>query len=502
VTQSEIIKPIVLDQWQEVTFDFYSDPWINLDSGSAPPTTRSDFNRIVIQVNGENNFDHVLAYLDDVEFDGTAGTGGPGPGTTPVYDYLVWSDEFDVDGPISTANWFHQTLLPLPDSWYNGEIQHYTDRVDNSYVDNGTLKIVAKSETFTDQGVTKGHTSARLNSKFAFTYGKIEVRAKLPSGAGTWPAIWMLGKNVNEDGAYWDNLGYGTTGWPNCGEIDIMEHWGINPNYVSSATHTPSSFGGTVNFGGQFVPTAISDFHVYTLEWYPTRLVFSVDGVVHYTYEPSTYDASTWPFNAEQYLLMNVAILPDISPSFSSSALEVDYVRVYQENPCGIPANPTTSGITSSSATLSWDAVPGAIGYQVTGGPTGAGSGQFKTTSTSRTINILDPSTSYEWQVRAYCDPELSSFSAAQSFSTPSARIGSGLRIAPNPSSSASSILLSKDDLSEYEVEVLDLNGRRVAFYRVDKNSDQLRLEGLEAGLYVLKLSSRSEQYQELLVVH
>ena len=233
ITQSEIIKPIVLDQWQEVTFNFASDPWINLDGGSPAPTTRTDFNRIVIQVNGENNFDHVLAYIDDLEFNVTSTATGP-------FDYLVWSDEFDVDGPIDSDNWFHQTQLPLAGGWYNGEIQHYTNRVDNSYVDNGTLKIVAKSETFTDQGVTKQHTSARLNSKFAFTYGKVEVRAKLPFGVGTWPAIWTLGKNINEDGAYWDNLGLGTTGWPACGEIDIMEALGSEPELCSECH--PHSF--------------------------------------------------------------------------------------------------------------------------------------------------------------------------------------------------------------------------------------------------------------------
>ena len=141
---------------------------------------------------------------------------------------LVWSDEFDGNGAINSTNWFHQTQLPLGWGWYNGEVQHYTDRIDNSYVSNGTLKIVAKKETYTDQGHTKEYTSARLNSKYAFTYGKVEIRAKLPQGFGTWPAIWMLGKNINEPGAYWETQGYGTTPWPACGEVDIMEHWGSN----------------------------------------------------------------------------------------------------------------------------------------------------------------------------------------------------------------------------------------------------------------------------------
>ncbi len=100
---------------------------------------------------------------------------------------LVWSDEFDGNGAINSTKWFHQTQLPLGGSWYNGEVQHYTDRIDNSYVSNGTLKIVAKEETYTDQGYTKEYTSARLNSKYAFTYGKVEIKAKLPQGAGTVP---------------------------------------------------------------------------------------------------------------------------------------------------------------------------------------------------------------------------------------------------------------------------------------------------------------------------
>ena len=325
-TQSEIIKPIVLDQWQEVTFDFKNDAYINLDSGSPPPITRTDFNRVVIQVNGENNFDHVLAYLDDIVQEETIST-------DPVYDNLVWSDEFDGSGAISSTNWHHQTQLPNGVSWYNDEIQHYTNRTDNSYVSNGTLKILAKKETFSDQGQTKDYTSARLNSKFAFTRGRVEVRAKLPFGVGTWPAIWTLGKNINEDGGYWDNQGFGTTGWPACGEIDIMEHWGTNQNYVQSAMHTPSSSGGTINLGGQTIPTASTAFHVYSLDWFEDRMVFKVDGITHYIYEPETRNSDTWPFEGDQYILLNVAILPVIvGTGFTESAMEIDYVRVYQES--------------------------------------------------------------------------------------------------------------------------------------------------------------------------
>lgn len=243
---------------------------------------------------------------------------------------LVWSDEFNTNGAIDQTKWHHQTQLPNGNSWYNGEIQHYTNRQDNSFVGNGTLKIRAIKETFTDQGSTKSHTSARLNSKFAFTYGYVKIRAKLPSGQGTWPAIWTLGQNINEPGGFWTPTN-GTTSWPACGEIDIMEHWGSNQNFVQSATHTPSSFGDTVNKGGQNIPTASTIFHIYSLEWTPDRLIFRIDDSIIYTYEPTSQNASTWPFDLNQYLLLNVAILPDISPSFTQSAMEIDYVRVYQD---------------------------------------------------------------------------------------------------------------------------------------------------------------------------
>ena len=254
-----------------------------------------------------------------------------------VYDTLVWADEFNGTGGVDTSKWWHQTLLPnAGQSWWNGEIQHYTNRDTNSYQQNGALYLTALKESFTDQNVTKDYTSARLNSKFAFTYGRVEVRAQLPTGVGTWPAIWLLGQNITEVGAYWYTQGYGTTGWPACGEIDIMEHWGHNQDYVSSAMHTPSSFGGTINVGGQYVSGASTGFHTYALEWSEEKMVFSVDSVIHYTYEPSPQTASTWPFDAPQYLLLNIAIQGSIDSSFTSSPMIVDYVRVYQSSSIGV----------------------------------------------------------------------------------------------------------------------------------------------------------------------
>ena len=331
-TQSEIIKTYVLDQWQTITFDFENDNYLNYNSGSGAPIARTDFNRVLLQVNDENNTNDVTAYIDDFLYDGVLeDNSGNGPNTDPIYDELIWSDDFNGTGAIDSNKWFHQTQLPSGGSWYNGEIQHYTNRTTNTYVSNGAMHLVAKKESFTDQGQTKQYTSARLNSKIAFTYGKVEVRAILPTGVGTWPAIWMLGKNITETGAYWQTQGYGTTGWPACGEIDIMEHWGTNQNFVQSAMHTPSSSGGTVNHGGQTISTASTAYHVYSLEWYPEKMVFKVDGVHHYTYQPEVRNSSTWPFDSAQYILLNTAIQPSIASSFTESDMIIDYVRVYQE---------------------------------------------------------------------------------------------------------------------------------------------------------------------------
>jgi hypothetical protein len=203
----------------------------------------------------------------------------------------------------------------------------------NSSVNNGILSIVAKRETFTDQGKTKQFTSARLNSKFAFKYGRVEVRAKLPIGAGTWPAIWMLGKNIIEPGGYWTSA-YGTASWPACGEIDIMEHWGTNQNVVSSAVHHPINGNLTVDeyvSNAQNKPGVSTDFHIYAMEWDSQKITFSVDGINHLTYNPAVKNQYTWPFNAEQYILLNVAIEPSVTAGFVQSTMDVDYVRVYQQ---------------------------------------------------------------------------------------------------------------------------------------------------------------------------
>ncbi len=342
------------------------------------------------------------------------------------YTQLVWADEFKGYGAINPTKWHHQTQLPNGNSWFNGELQHYTNRIENSSQSGGSLFINAIKEPFSDQGVTKQYTSARLNSKFAFTYGRVVVRAKLPQGAGTWPAIWMLGKNITEPGGFFYDQ-FGTTGWPACGEIDIMEHWGVNPNYVSAALHTPSSFGGTVNVGGTSLPDVFNTFHIYEMEWSPERIVFSVDGNEFYTYEPAVQNPDTWPFDSDQYLLLNVAINGDITPGFQESAMEIDYVRVYQEPTADLSFNPT-SEVFVNGVLLSWDLPEGAVGCEVRGGPLGGNDGASVTVLNSNPSFAFVNSNAlgngqYQWKVRcatAINPPQgITEFSIYDTFSFP-----------------------------------------------------------------------------------
>lgn len=293
-----------------------------------------------------------------------------------VYNNLVWSDEFNTNGALDSNKWFHQTQLPAGGSWFNNEVQHYTNRLTNSFVDAGALNIVAKRENFTDQNVTKQFTSARLNSKFAFKYGRVDIRAKAPNGQGTWPALWLLGKNVNEDGGFFDS-NFGTTSWPACGEIDIMEH-GIFPgqpvNYIGAAIHTPSSSGNTVNKGGIQASDIAQNYHVYSMNWSPNQITFLLDNVVFYTYNPAIKNASTWPFDADQYLLLNIAMggfAGTIPASFNQTSMIIDYVRVYQNTTVDTvaPTNFTASvgTVTGSSVELLMNANDnsGTIAYTI-----------------------------------------------------------------------------------------------------------------------------------------
>jgi len=329
-----------------------------------------------------------------------------------VYNDLVWSDEFDANGVINANNWFQQTQLPGGGGWFNGELQHYTSKSDNAFVAGGYLNIVAKKENYTDQGVTKAYTSARLNSKFAYKYGRVDIKAKVPVEAGSWPAIWMLGKNVNEAGAYF-SANYGTTSWPACGEIDIMEH-GIfgsqSINYVQSTLHTPSSSGNSANFGGLEASDLANSYHVYSMNWSPNQLSFLLDNVVYYTYAPEVKDASTWPFDKEQFLLLNIAMggtAGTIAPNFTQSSMLIDYVRVYQNTTIDSqpPTNFTASVglITGSSVELLLNGTDtsGTVAYTVNYG-TGTSSTSYPSgIQKSLVISGLNPSTSYNFSVTA-----------------------------------------------------------------------------------------------------
>lgn len=236
---------------------------------------------------------------------------------------LVWSDEFNTNGSLDVTKWNYDIGNGCPNlcGWGNNEAQYYTNRSENVIVENGVLKITAKKESY--QG--SQYTSSRIKTqdKFEFTYGIIEVRAKLPGGGGTWPAIWLLGANIDEG-----------VNWPACGEIDVMEHVGNNPGTVQSAMHTPSSYGNTSNKGSQFVSSATSEFHIYKLEWTSEKMVFSVDDKMHYSYQPSVRNSNTWPFDANQFLILNVAMGGSlggtIPATFTQSTMEIDYVRIYQ----------------------------------------------------------------------------------------------------------------------------------------------------------------------------
>ena len=232
---------------------------------------------------------------------------------------LVWQDEFDQDGLPNSTKWGYN-IGNGDNGWGNNESEYYTDRLENAKVENGVLKITAKKESY--EGFD--YTSARLltQGKFEFTYGRIDVSAKLPAGGGLWPAIWMLGANIS------------AVGWPACGEIDIMEYVGNNPGQISSALHTSSSYGATLNYKVKSITNETTEFHLYSMVWTEDSITFLLDDVEYYTYNPSTKNDQTWPFYNKQFIILNVAVGGNlggtIDPNFVSSTMEIDYVRVYQ----------------------------------------------------------------------------------------------------------------------------------------------------------------------------
>ncbi|MDI1256106.1 MAG: family 16 glycosylhydrolase [Flavobacterium sp.] len=227
---------------------------------------------------------------------------------------LVWSDDFNVDGAPNPANWNYD--IGTGGGWGNNEVQYYTTDADNVIVEGGVLKIKAKKEAF---GGAQ-YTSARLKSenKFDFKYGKVEFRAKLPTGGGTWPALWMLGAN------------YATNSWPACGEIDVMEHVGNDQNKIHATLHYPGNSGGNGNTASTTIPDVSTQFHIYSVIWSSASIKFYVDGNLYHSYA----NIASSPFNANFFLIMNVAMGGNfggqIDPAFTQSTMEVDYVKVYQ----------------------------------------------------------------------------------------------------------------------------------------------------------------------------
>lgn len=238
---------------------------------------------------------------------------------------LVWSDEFNGSGSPDSANW---TFDLGSNGWGNNEIQEYTNSTKNARQENGVLVIEAVKSG-------SSWTSARVISKnlHSFTYGRVVFRAKIPAGTGTWPALWMLGANID------------SVGWPACGEIDVMENKGKEPGLIHSSIHVPSNYGNSVITRTRRVKSSVSEFHLYEANWKPDRIEFSIDNKLLFTYKPEVLNSSTWPFDKPCFLIMNIAmggnwgsspkfetngLKNGIDPSINKVRMEVDFVRIYK----------------------------------------------------------------------------------------------------------------------------------------------------------------------------
>ena len=250
---------------------------------------------------------------------------GPRTGPAPVdagrfADAPAWQDEFERDGRPDPSKWGYDLG---GDGWGNNELEFYTDRDANAFVRDGVLHVVARVQA---RG-GRGYTSARLVSKGKgdFLYGRIEARAKLPQGRGTWPAIWML----PTDWAYGD--------WPRSGEIDIMEHVGYDPGRVHMSVHTQAynHVAGTQKTATRVVPGAIEDFHVYRVDWTPGGIRGYIDDAPVFAFANEGGGPDAWPFDRRFHLLLNLAVggnwggKEGIDPGAFPATLLVDYVRVY-----------------------------------------------------------------------------------------------------------------------------------------------------------------------------
>jgi beta-glucanase (GH16 family) len=241
---------------------------------------------------------------------------------------LVWSDEFNYAGLPDSAKWKYDTG---GHGWGNKELQFYTQgRKENARVEKGSLIIEARRDNW------KGHeyTSARLVSKGKgdWTYGRFEARAKLPTGKGTWPAIWML------------PTGWKYGSWPNSGEIDIMEQVGYEPHVVHSSVHTKNYNHniGTHKTAKTNLPTATNEFNVYAVEWTPEEIRGYVNDKHYFTFKNerltnSSADFRQWPFDQPFHLLLNIAVggtwggTHGVDRNIWPQRMEIDYVRVYQQ---------------------------------------------------------------------------------------------------------------------------------------------------------------------------
>ena len=247
----------------------------------------------------------------------------PPTSTVPAGYLLVWSDEFTTDGLPDASHWDYDIERNLA-GWYNNERQYYArSRLENARVANGKLLITARKEDLFGASDWGGqhYTSARLvtRGKAAWIYGFFEVRSKLPCGAGTWPAIWTLGTGGR---------------WPDDGELDIMEQVGSNPSRVFGTVHTLQS-GGSGTGAAIQVPDACTQFHNYQMIWTAQDIRFAVDGVEYYRYANPRAGIATWPFDAPQYLLLNIAIGGDLGGAIDDRifpvTMEIEHVRIYQQ---------------------------------------------------------------------------------------------------------------------------------------------------------------------------
>lgn len=226
-----------------------------------------------------------------------------------------WSEEFDVAGAPNPTKWVYD-IGTGSNGWGNAELQYYTDRSQNVIIDNGTLKIKAVKENYSGSSWTS--TRLKTLSKFAFKYGTVVIRAKVPAGVGTWPAVWMMGTDI------------GTVGWPACGEIDILEHVGKEQNKVFASLHYPGRTGGNAVTNTKIISNASTEFHDFKLEWSVSSIKFYVDNVLFHTVSNS----SSIPFNKDFFFLVNLAMGGNfggpVDAALNTAVFEVDFIRVYK----------------------------------------------------------------------------------------------------------------------------------------------------------------------------